>query len=195
MAAEIAAFAVLLLGTPAALRSPLRLWALALLALSLAALLGGLDHAFFETEATAGSVTTMTLPTWATLGVMTCFILLAAAGQFFSGKTLTILRWVALLQLTLFLAALGWMQSFNVVIVNYLPVITLMLVCSAVGIPGGRGSWQMVAGIAIMLAGSAVQAAGIDVLAPLDRNGLYHLFAMAAAPFLYFAGLRLNRDW
>jgi len=32
----------------------------------------------------------------------------------------------------------------------------------------------------------------VDVFAPLDRNGLYHLLSMIGVVFLYSGGVRLN---
>jgi hypothetical protein len=50
----------------------------------------------------------------------------------------------------------------------------------------------MVAGILILFAASGIQAAGVDVFMPLDRNGLYHLLSMLGVVFLYCGGVRLK---
>jgi len=44
----------------------------------------------------------------------------------------------------------------------------------------------------ILFAASGIQAAGVDVFSPLDRNGLYHVLSMAGAGFLYLGGVRLR---
>ena len=83
--------------------------------------------------------------------------------------------------------------SFGVVVLNYAPVMLLLLGLSIAGLASGKGSWQMIVGILIAFAASAVQALGVNVLAPLDRNSLYHLGIMLAVVFLYLGGLRLER--
>jgi hypothetical protein len=68
----------------------------------------------------------------------------------------------------------------------------LLLVMSLTGLRSRRGSPQMVAGILILFAASGIQAAGVDVFSPLDRNGLYHLLSMVGVAFLYFGGTQLR---
>ena len=66
------------------------------------------------------------------------------------------------------------------------------LVMSFIGLRSGRGSRQMVAGILILFGGSGIQAAGVDVFTPLDRNGRYHLLSMIGVLYLYFGGVQLR---
>jgi hypothetical protein len=82
--------------------------------------------------------------------------------------------------------------SFLVVAVNYAPVVVLLLVLSARGLRDGTGSWQLVVGVVVLLVATVVQVTGFDRLSPLDHDGLYHLIAMAGAPFLYWGGQRLK---
>jgi hypothetical protein len=82
-------------------------------------------------------------------------------------------------------------DSFLDVILNYAPVVLLLLVMSIIGLRSGRGSPQMVAGILILFA-AGIQAAGVDVFTPLDRNGLYHLVSMIGAAILYLGAVQLR---
>jgi hypothetical protein len=73
-------------------------------------------------------------------------------------------------------------------------LVGLLLVMSFIGLRSGRGSRQMVAGILILFAASGIQASGVDVFTPLDRNGLYHLVSMIGVAFLYLGGVQLRTD-
>lgn len=85
-------------------------------------------------------------------------------------------------------------DSFLVVVVNYLPVILAMLAFNLQGLwrRSGDGHWTMVFGILVLLLASAVQALGIDTFSPVDHNGLYHLISMPGVILLYFGGRRLK---
>jgi hypothetical protein len=84
------------------------------------------------------------------------------------------------------------LDSFLVVIVDYAPVVLLLLVLSILGLAEGTGSWQMIVGLVISVVASLCQALGVDTFSPLDRNGLYHVVLMAATVFLFLGGLRLS---
>ena len=83
--------------------------------------------------------------------------------------------------------------DFTVVILNYLPVMLLLLVACIAGLRSGTGSWQLIVGIVVLLVASAVQVLEVDVLSPLDQDGLYHAISMCGVVFLYWGGQRLER--
>jgi hypothetical protein len=85
-----------------------------------------------------------------------------------------------------------WIDSFLDVILNYVPVMVLLLVMNFIGLKNGSGSWNMIVGIVLVFTASAIQAIGIDVFTPLDRNGLYHVVSMVSAIFLYRGGTQLR---
>ena len=89
-------------------------------------------------------------------------------------------------------AAVLWIESFATVILNYAPVMLLLLVMNFAGLRRGTGSRPMIAGILILFAASAIQAARVDVFSPLDHNGLYHLMSMIAVGFMYAGGVKLK---
>ena len=80
------------------------------------------------------------------------------------------------------------------VILNYAPVMLLLLAMNFIGLNNGRGSWSIIAGILILFTASAIQVVGIDNFNPLNRDGLYHLVSMVGILFLYLGGLRLRND-
>jgi hypothetical protein len=117
---------------------------------------------------------------------------MTTAEQFFPPRLQRAALIVAVVQFALNTAAVLAIDSFLDVILNYVPVMLLLLAMSWMGLRSGKGSPQMVAGILILFAASGIQAAGVDVFSPLDRNGVYHLVSMVGVGFLYLGGVRLR---
>jgi hypothetical protein len=167
-------------------------WALALLAMGTSALVGGIDHGFFEPDGATPAHAVLVRAKNIAAGVLAFFVLLTAGRQFFGNGAQAVFLVVGLVQLGVFVAAVLLTDSFLVVILDYAPAVVLLLVLSILGLGAGTGSWQMVVGLALSIGASVVQAAGVDALSPLDRNGLYHLILMAATVLLFFGGLLLK---
>ena len=167
-----------------------------LLLLGVAALLGGIDHGFFEPANLPRYL--IQRSDWIVLGGVTFCLLMTTAQQFFPAAFQRVVLFAAVVQFAADTAAVLLVDSFLTVILNYVPVMLLLLVMSVMGLgsrngsPHRSGSPQMVAGILILFAASGIQAAGVDVFRPLDRNGLYHLLSMIGVGFLYFGGVRLR---
>jgi hypothetical protein len=162
----------------------------ALLLLAVAAMLGGIDHGFFEPANVPRYLIQRT--DWLVLGGVTFCLLLTTAKQFFETGVQRIFAVVAVVQFGVFAGAALLVDDFRVVIVNYAPVMLLLLAMNFIRLRNGTGSGKMAAGILILFAASGIQAAGVDVFSPLDRNGLYHLVSMVGAAFLYAGGARLR---
>ena len=162
----------------------------ALLLLGVAAFLGGIDHGFFEPANMPRYL--IQRSDWIVLGGVTFCLLMTTAKQFFPPKVQRVVSIVAVVQFIANAAAVLLVDSFLDVILNYVPVMLLLLVMSFVGLSSGRGSPQMIVGILILFAASGIQAAGVDVLTPLDRNGLYHLVSMIGIVLMYFGGVQLR---
>jgi hypothetical protein len=161
-----------------------------LLLLGAAALLGGIDHGIFEPAKLPRYPIQRT--DWIALGGVTFCLLMTTAKQFFPPALQRAALYAAAAQFAVNTAAVLAIDSFLDVILNYVPVMLLLLAMSCLGLRSGKGSPQMVAGILILFAASGIQAAGVDVFSPLDRNGLYHVLSMAGAGFLYLGGVRLR---
>lgn len=180
-----------LVARPAERRSAAWYWRGAMFCLALAALLGGTDHGFVEPAGL--SRTPIRWATWAVLGLMTAAVLLTLGAQFLGPARQRQMRGLAAVQLLAYLVAVVVVDSFLVVVVNYLPVILALLAFNLHGLRrGGDGHWTMVLGILVLLLASAVQALGIDTFSPLDHDGLYHLVSMPGVVLLYFGGRRLK---
>ena len=161
-----------------------------LLLLGFAALLGGIDHGFFQPANLPRYV--IQRSDWIVLGAVTFCLLMTTSRQFFPPSVQRIVLMVAVLQFAVDTVAVLWIGSFAAVILNYAPVMLLLLVMNFAGLRNGTGSRHMVAGILILFAASAIQAAGVDIFSPLDHNGVYHLLSMIGIAFLYAGGVKLK---
>jgi hypothetical protein len=192
-ASELFLFAGLMLGQRWPRRSAAFLWALAMLAMGVSAFIGGIDHGFFEPRAPAVSRVLVQKATWLAIGVLTVLIVLTLARQFAPPAWFRPVFGLALVHFAVFAWAALRSSSFAVVIISYAPVMAAMLVLSVTGTRYGPGSWQMALGVALGIVATLAQALGVDVLSPVDRNGLYHVILMVAAVFFFLGGLRLKR--
>jgi Family of unknown function (DUF6962) len=163
-----------------------------LILLGVAALLGGVDHGLFEPAGLPRYA--IQRADWIVLGGVTFCLLMATAQQFFPPRVRRIALPVALAQFAVAAATALAAGSFLVVILNYAPVMLLLLVLSVAGRKHGGGSGWMAAGILTLFAASGIQAAGVDAGGPLDRNVLYHLISMIGVFLLYRGGLRLRAE-
>ena len=158
--------------------------------LGLAGLIGGIDHGFIEPAGLSRTV--IQRANWLVLGAMTLCVVLTIAAQFFRGRTARLVQAAGIVQFLCFIAAAFLADSYIVVIVNYAPVMAWFLVMNMLRLKQGEGSWQMIAGSLVLFLASAVQALGIDVLTPLDHNGLYHVISMPGVFLLFLGGRRLQ---
>jgi len=161
-----------------------------LLLLGVAALIGAVDHGFFEPANMPRYL--IQRADWIVLGGVSFCLLMTMAKQFFEPRFHKILLMVAVVQFVVDSAAVLLVDSFLDVILNYAPVMLLMLAMNIAGLKDGTGSIHMIAGIVILFAASAIQAAGWDGLSPLDHNGVYHVVSMLGVVFLYFGGVKLD---
>lgn len=184
----------LLFARPKSPRSAAWFWQIAILLLAISALIGGIDHGFFEVVGQTPARTIVQRTNWFFIGLLTLFVFLTTARQFFQPPARKALYVVAGLQLMIYTALILALDNFLVVIVNYAPVMLLLLVMSVRGLRDGTGSWAMIAGIVISFVASGVQAAGIDVLSPVDHNSLYHFGMMVAVAYLYLGSAQLKTD-
>ncbi len=187
LACEVFFLGGLLAGRPKARGSALWFWTAALLALATSALLGGIDHGFIEPAGLQGQIPLYRL-TWLVLGGMILSVWLTTARQFFAPRWFVPFLLIGLVQFVVLAVLIFIVGRFWVVIVNYVPVILLLLLMNVLGLRRGTGSWVLIAGIVIMLLASLVQYSGFDALSPLDHNGLYHVMAMVGVVFLYRGG-------
>src|SRR5258706_4933038 len=163
-----------------------------LLLVGVAALIGAVDHGFFEPAGLPRYF--IQRADWIVLGGVTFCLLMTTAKQFFAPRIQRIVLIVAMIQFAVDTIAVLLVDSFLDVILNYAPVMLLFLAMNFVGLRTGIGSMQMIIGILILSAASAIQAAGWDALSPLDHNGVYHVVSILGVVFLYFGGAKLKTE-
>jgi hypothetical protein len=192
LASEIFFLAGLMVKTEKSRFSAAWFWGGALFLLGLSALLGGIDHGFVEP---AGSPRYfIQRPNWIVVGLATFCMLLATARQFFPPRWQRPLLVVGTIQLAIYVVAVLLVGDFMVVILDYLPVMLLLLAMSLLGLRQGTGSWQMIAGILLLIAASAAQFLGVDAFSPLEHDGLYHVMSMVGVLFMYWGGQHLRTE-
>lgn len=167
-------------------------WALTMLFLAAGMLVGGLDHGFFEQKGDTRGRRIMEKITWVCGGIMTFFTLSTTLYQYASGGLRVAFMIVGLVQLVVFCFLAIRIHNFLVVIINYVPILIVLLILNIIGSSSGSGSWYMIVGILISIAASVLQALAVDVFTPVDRNGLYHIVLMVAVIFLFLAGFTLK---
>ena len=190
LAAEVLFLAGRMSAMPKARLSAAWFWSGVMLLMGLAGLIGGIDHGFFETAGLPRFW--IERPNWMVLAAMTFCLLMSIAAQFFGPRARGAMAVVGAVQFAVDVILVWRVDSFLVVILNYAPVMILLLAMNLAGLKKSTGSWQMIAGILAMFAASGVQAAGIDTFAPLDHNGLYHVISMVGVVLLYLGGRRLK---
>jgi hypothetical protein len=191
LAAEIFFLAGMMVRTPKARLSPAWFWGGAMLALATSALLGGIDHGFVE--AAGQDRFAIQRSNWLVMGVAVLFLVLATARQFFGPRWQRRLDLLAFLQIMVYVVAVFAIGEFEVVVVSSGAAMVLLLAASIAGLPSGRGSWEMVVGVLLLLVASAAQGLEVDPDGPLSPSGVYHVIAMVGVPFMYLGGQRLDR--
>ena len=167
------------------------LWAVSMLLMATNMMIGGIDHGFVENLFSV-EVDPLERINWTVIGVMTLTVFAATARQYFKPSVERILLILAAVQFVIYLVVMFMNEDFLVVIINYAPVLLLLLVCTAFGLKNGTGRWSMVLGIVIAFIASGVQAADIDTFSPINNDGLYHIILFFGAIFLYLGGYQFK---
>ena len=166
-------------------------WQLALFILACSALVGGIDHGFFEVYSPPSLRQVIAHLNWALIGLLTFFTLRSISAQFFCSAWQKCVNIVAIFQLLTYLILLLMVDDYLFVILNYAPVLFLLLGCNLV-YRRKEGSWAMITGILLTLIASGIQAASPFTISSIDNSGIYHLGIMAALVFFYRGGLKLK---
>ena len=190
LASELFFLAGLMVKTPKARFAAAWFWGGAMFALASSALIGGIDHGFVEPAGLSRYF--IQRPNWMVVGVATFCMLLATARQFFPPRWQRTALVLGVIDLIVYAVAVLLVGDFRIVILNYVPVMLLLLLMSVRGLKNGTGSWQMVVGVVMLLVASAVQALGVNAFSPFDHDGLYHAISMVGVVFMYLGGQRLK---
>jgi hypothetical protein len=180
-----------LLGRAPRAASAQTFWGLTLLFLAAGLLAGGINHGFFEQKNDPRGRVIMQKATWICTGIMTFFTLLTALYRFAPNEWRAPVVIAGVAQFLVFCFFAIRIDKYLVVILNYAPVLLILLALNIAGLSSGSGSWLVIIGILISLLASLVQALGVDAFSPLDHDGLYHVILMAAVAFFFAGGLGL----
>jgi hypothetical protein len=186
--------AVLLLKRNVGLRqASIRLWALALIATAVASYAGGTYHGF-QHSLSPPVARMLWKMTTISMGVASCFLLIAAITAAFTGQDR---RWLiagAALKLAIYVA---WMLShdeFRFVIYDYgstLAILLLLVIAGRThGVAGHRA--YVASGILTSIAAAVVQQSGIRLHQHFNHNDLMHVVQMGGVWLLYAGGARLR---
>ena len=192
LAGEALFLAGLLVARPKQRWSAVWYWQGVLLMLALGAFIGGVDHGFFQIAGETHVRKMVQHTTWVVLGVLTAATVMTVVAQFLDTRWRRIGAIAAAVQFVLFVIAIPIVDSFAIVIVNYVPVMLWSLVCNIRGLRDGTGTWPMILSIVVALAASTAQALGLRLSDAIDRNGVYHLGMMIAVWLSFLGGLRLK---
>jgi hypothetical protein len=192
LAAETFFLSGLLFARPKARYSAAWFWQWSLLLLAVSAFIGGIDHGFIQVAGDTPVRKAVQHTTWVVVGFVTVATFLTIVKQFLAERWHRALTAIALLQFALYLAAIFRVDTYAVVVANYVPVMIWALVANVRGLRDGTGHWPIIAGIGAGIAASVAQAAGWRLSATFDQQSVYHVGMMAAVACSYVGGLRLK---
>jgi len=171
-----------------------RLWAIALMTLAFAAVLGGTSHGF-SPVLSDGVLQVLWMSTVLTIGV--------SASGMFSGSAIAtaeaplrrVLLAFAIAQLALYSIWMFGHDEYFFVVADTaaaMAVVAALHGWSAIR-HGDRASWWMLGGVGISALAAAVQASGFALHRHFNHNDLYHVIQIVAMA-LFFKGAVLLRD-
>jgi Family of unknown function (DUF6962) len=165
-------------------------WSVMMALLGVSALMGGVDHGFFEARGLPRYG--LQRANWLVIGGVSFCMIMTTATQFFPPGVRRILGIVGVVQLVAYTVAVLAIGSYGVVMINYVPALIFLVVMNLIGWNRGGGERWMVAGVAVLFAATAIESTDVDMFSPLDANGLYHIVVMVALVFLYLGGRLLR---
>lgn len=157
-----------------------RLWALAFAALAAAAFLGGTWHGFLQSDL-LWKATTLSA------GVASFGMVAGSSYAVFSGQIRAFMLTAALAKLVVYSA---WMLGHDAFLYVVIDTAIAFLVVAALHLWKWNG--PILAGVAVSIAGAAVQASGFRLHEHFNHNDLYHVIQMVALVLLYRGAKRLQ---
>jgi len=167
-------------------------WAIAFLALALAALLGGTWHGFPVPALSRSTLFGLWTLTLLCAGVASFGMLAGSAYAATTGGLRLALLAFAAVKLAGFALWIQANQGFIVVILDTGIAMLLVALLHALDRRNAASRW-ILAGVGASLAGAAVQAAGLAPHPHFNHNDLYHVIQIAAM-VLYYRGVATMQD-
>jgi hypothetical protein len=157
-----------------------RLWALAFAALAAAAFLGGTWHGFVHSDL-LWKATTLSA------GVASFGMVAGSSYAVFSPPLRAFVLTAALAKLVVYSA---WMLGHDAFIYVVIDTGLAFIIVAAIHLWKWNG--PILAGVAVSIAGAAVQASGFRLHEHFNHNDLYHVIQIAALALLYRGAKRLQ---
>jgi hypothetical protein len=151
----------------------------------LAALMGGVDHGFFEPIGERYAVRTVT---FLFIAAATYFLFRYTIVVFFKGRVQRILLYIALAQLITFMIMSFQTHDYMLAVGNYTPALLLFLIMNVLHLRKGRTEMIFVLFCATSIVATLVQVLDVELFG-MNGNTLYHVIGMAAY-FLVFLGAK-----
>ena len=167
-------------------------WAIAFLALALAAVLGGTWHGFPAPVLSRSTLFRLWTLTLISAGVASFGMLAGSAFAVASGGLRLALLAFAAVKLAGFALWIQTNQGFIVVILDTGIAMLVVALLHAFDHRSAASRW-ILAGVGVSLAGALVQAAGLAPHPQFNHNDLYHVIQIAAM-VLYYRGVARMQD-
>ncbi len=156
-----------------------KLWALAFAALAAAAFLGGTWHGFLQSSL-LWKATTLSA------GVASFGMVAGSSCAVFSGPLKAFVLTAALAKLVVYSV---WMLGHDAFLYVVIDTGIAFIIVAAIHLWKWNG--PILAGVAVSIAGAAVQASGFKLHEHFNHNDLYHVIQIAAVVLLYRGARRL----
>lgn len=178
-------------------------WAIAFLFLGASSFLGALAHGFPYLEIQFPALGKAWPFTVMCMGVMSFYLLLALAIEYFSRWRTAIFFLAYFKMMIFFLLMIGYPQkyfgdlkdvSFSLVIYDYAPVLILLLIMNTIDFVKSEkdsirkiAAKTMVLGLLLSIGGTLVQVSGFGLAKNFNHNDIYHVIQMGAIYLMYKA--------
>ncbi len=169
-------------------------WAIALIALALAAVLGGSYHGFAPALG-AGALTLLWKATVLAIGAAALGMVVGSAHAMIAGGPRKLLLVLAAGQFLLYSAWMMGHDDYIFVVADTAAAMVALVILHAwsYGVRRDPASAWMLAAVAVSALAAAVQASGYALHPHFNHNDLYHVIQIAAMT-LFYKGATLLRD-
>ncbi len=160
-------------------------WSLAFFTVGISALIGGIDHGFFEPFGNSFPRLLIQKATWLSINGIAYFVVMTVSKQFIDKKFHRVIFFVAIAQFVLIGIVAVLSSKFIIILINYAIPMLIMLVLSFISWLKYRRLGRMTIGLVLAFAAAIIQVSRTTVFLPVDHNGIYHIVMMIAVICLY----------
>ncbi len=155
-----------------------------LLFAGLSALIGGIDHGFFEAIDRRYVPRTLT---YLSIAIATFLLLRYTILSFFKGTVRKVLSIVALVQLVAFIVASFSYHDFILVVGNYAPVLLLFFAMNLIHIRRSKSEFNFTLFCIVSVIATMVQVLDLGISQSVNGDTLFHILAIIAYAIFFIA--------